>query len=81
MPAKTMFLCVPQNAYMRIAECHALRSRPVGKVPGGAVARPLVCQSCRLQARVDAMDLPTVLMAAFLNGCRPAAAASAEATA
>jgi hypothetical protein len=73
MPNQTMFFCVPQAAYMLVESCRSLRSRPVGKTPGGMHARPVACQNCTLHPRVDALDLPTVTLANFVRGMKPAA--------
>ena len=72
MPKQTMFFCVPQQAYMLVESCRTLRLRPIGKTPGGVHARPIACQHCQLHPRVDALDLPTVTLAKFVSGIKPA---------
>ncbi|MCK9531209.1 MAG: hypothetical protein M0R77_11725 [Gammaproteobacteria bacterium] len=73
MPSPMMFFCTPQKAYMLTDACRTLRSRPMGKTPGGVNARPQVCEQCTLASRVDARKVPTVTLAAFLDGRMPAA--------
>lgn len=78
MSGQKMFFCAAQNAYMLVESCQALRQRPVGKTPGGVHARPMACDRCDLHARVDALDLPTVPLASFLKGIKPASPYPAE---
>lgn len=72
MPTPMMFFCAPQKAYMLTEACRTLRARPVGKTPGGVNARPPACEDCALSRRVDACDVPTVTLDAYLKGILPA---------
>ncbi|MGE0081849.1 MAG: hypothetical protein AB7U81_11185 [Thiohalomonadaceae bacterium] len=72
MPTPMMFFCKPQKAYMLTDACRTLRARPVGRTPGGVNARPPTCEDCTLSRRVDARDVPTVSLDAYLAGTLPA---------
>lgn len=73
MPTPMMFFCTPQKAYMLTEACRSLRARP-GNGRGGASARPHACEGCTLSQRVDARDVPTVTLEAYLAGTLPAGA-------
>jgi len=66
-----MFFCIPQQAYMRTANCQKLRKRPVGKVPAGAQPKLRACETCTMYPLVDSLRVPTVSLADYLAGGRP----------
>ncbi len=69
-----MFFCIPQEAYMRTDNCQKLRNRPTGKVPAGAQPKLRACESCTMYPLVDALKVPTVSLADYLGGSKPAVA-------
>jgi hypothetical protein len=69
-----MFFCIPQQAYMRTDNCIKLRNRPVGKVPAGAQPKLRACERCSMYPLVDTLTVPTVSLAQYLGGRKPAVA-------
>ncbi len=72
MDQSLMFFCIPQKAYMRTSNCRKLRRRPVGKAAAGLQPRLRACEQCTLYPLVDADQVPTVTLSAFLGGDKPA---------
>jgi hypothetical protein len=66
-----MFYCIPQQAYMRTANCEKLRNRPTGKVPAGSQPKLRACETCAMYPLVDALRVPTVSVVDYLAGVRP----------
>ena len=71
MSKDLMFYCIPQGAYMGIAQCQKLRTRPVGKAPAGSQPRLRACETCEIHPLVDARKVPTVSLDAYLKGSKP----------
>lgn len=73
MNKSLMFFCIPQKAYLCTSDCANLRKRPVGRGPHGGQARLKACEFCTMYPLVDSLDVPTVSLAAYLDGARPLA--------
>ena len=71
MSKELMFFCIPQNAFMGIANCQKLRKRPVGKAPAGSQPQLRACETCQMHSLVDEGKVPTVSLASYLNGSKP----------
>ncbi len=71
MSKDQMFYCIPQQAYMRTANCTNLRKRPAGKAPAGAQPMLRACEKCTMYPLVDSLKVPTVSLDAYLGGSKP----------
>ena len=71
MSQDLMFFCIPQQAYMRTANCENLRKRPAGKAPAGAQPMLRACEKCTMYPLVDSRKVPTVTLEAYLGGAKP----------
>lgn len=71
MSKDSMFYCIPQQAYMGVANCVNLRKRPAGKAPAGAQPMLRACEKCTMYPLVDSDKVPTVSLQAYLGGSKP----------